>query len=72
MLYYYCCLYDFDAGKSITRALEGVGPEYRDQFGPWNGNESSKLPFEPKKAFTKQPITKQLIVQNNLENNSDT
>jgi|688.fasta_scaffold266696_1 hypothetical protein len=34
ILYYYCCLYDFDAGKSITRALEGVVPENGDLFGP--------------------------------------
>jgi hypothetical protein len=30
---------DFEAGKSISRATGGVGPENRDFFGPWNGNE---------------------------------
>jgi hypothetical protein len=25
---------DFDAGKSITRSIGGMGPENRDFFGP--------------------------------------
>ncbi len=30
----------FDAGKSIFwRPFKGVGPENRDFFGPWNGND---------------------------------
>jgi hypothetical protein len=39
---------DFDAGKSISKAI-GRGSENRDFFGPWNGNERSKCHLCPKK-----------------------
>ena len=37
-------------GKDIMRQLEGAGPENRDFFGAWNGNERSELPLGPKKS----------------------
>ncbi len=33
--------------------LEGVGPENRDFFGPWNGNERSECHLGPKSQSQK-------------------
>jgi hypothetical protein len=44
------CLH-FDAGKMDYKGpLEGVGPENRDFFGPWNGNERRESHLCPKKS----------------------
>ncbi len=32
--------------------LEGVGPENRDCFGPWNGNEQSECHLGPEMAMS--------------------
>ncbi len=41
--------FDFDAGKFITRATEGVGHENRYYLDP--GNQRSELPFVLKKLL---------------------
>ncbi len=35
--------------------LEGMGPENRDFFGPWNGNERGECHLVPKKSRLKDP-----------------
>jgi hypothetical protein len=51
-----CCLHsagrnDFDTGNIHYKChWKGVGPENRDFFGPWNGNERSECHLGPNKS----------------------
>ncbi len=38
---------------SLRGALEGMGSENRDFFGPWNGNERSECHLGPKKSTSR-------------------
>jgi hypothetical protein len=53
-------LNDFQAGKSITRAIVRVGPKNRDFFGPWNGNE--QVPFGPCNPYVPRHKNNKYIV----------